>query len=108
MGFFLFTNKKGVHVHLCFIPLLRDFTHTATYIWGGAVLAHTYRELCQANLDRRRGISDCIILIQVCNFFYYIHIHIHNTSLGCLLSIYCIFSYGLGTDFKWGDLIFGH
>ena len=33
MGSFLFADKKGVHVHLCFLPLLRDLTHT-------------YRELC--------------------------------------------------------------
>ena len=63
MGSFLFADKKGVHVHLCFLPLLRDLTHTATYSWGGAVLAHTYRELCQAILDRRRGISGCVTLI---------------------------------------------
>ena len=89
MGSFLFADKKGVHIHLCFLPLLQDLTHTATYSWGGAVLAHTYSKLCRANLDRRRDISDCITLIQVCKlFFYYIHIHIHNTSLGCLLSVF--------------------
>ena len=42
MGSFLFANKKGVHVHLCFLQLLRDLTHTTAYSWGGAVLAHTY------------------------------------------------------------------
>ena len=63
MGSFLFSNKKGVHVHLCFLPLLRDLTHIATYSWGGAVLAHTYRELCLASLDHRRGINGCITLI---------------------------------------------
>ena len=63
MGSFLFADKKGVHVHLCFLPLLRDLTQTSTYSWGGAVLAHTYRELCRANLDRRCGISSCITLI---------------------------------------------
>ena len=95
-----FADKIGVHVHLCFLLLLRDLTHTATYSWGGAVLAHTYRELCRASLDRRRGISGCISLIQVFNIlFYYIHIHIHNTSLGCLLYVYFIFNYGLGRDF---------
>ena len=31
MGSFLFANKKGVHVHPCFLPLLRDLTHTMTY-----------------------------------------------------------------------------
>ena len=104
MGSFLFAEKKEVHVHLCFLPLLRDLTHTATYILGGAVLAHTYRELCQASLDRRRGSSGCITPIQVCNiFFYYIHIHIHNTSLGFLLVVYFIFIYGLRRDFMLGD-----
>ena len=46
MGSFLFTDKKGVHVHLFFLPLLRDLAQTSTYSWGGAVLAHTYQELC--------------------------------------------------------------
>ena len=97
MGSFLFADKRGVHVHPCLLPLLRDLTHTATYSWGGAVLAHTYRELCRANLDHRHSIRGYITLIQVCIiFFYYTHIHIHNTSLGCLLSVYFIFNYCLG------------
>ena len=28
---FLFADKKGLHVHLCFLPLLRDLTQTSTY-----------------------------------------------------------------------------
>ena len=63
MGSFLFADKKGVHVHLCFLSLLRDLTHIATYIWRGAVLAHAYHELCRASLDRRRSISGCVTLI---------------------------------------------
>ena len=39
--------------------------------------------------------------------FDYIHINIHNTSLGCLLYVYFIFSHGLGRDFTWGDPILG-
>ena len=35
MGSFLFADKKGVHVHLCFLSLLRDLTHTATNSCGG-------------------------------------------------------------------------
>ena len=70
IGSFLFPDKKGVHVHLCFLPLLQDLTQTSTYSWGGAVLAHTYRELCRASLDRRCGISGCITLIQVCIFIF--------------------------------------
>ena len=46
IGSFLFANKTGVNVPMCFLPLLRDLTHTAIYSWGGVVLAHTYRELC--------------------------------------------------------------
>ena len=80
MGSFLFVDKKGVHVHLCFLPLLQDLTQTMAYSWGGAELANTYQELCRASLDHRRGISDCITLLQVfITLFYYIHIHIHST-----------------------------
>ena len=105
MRSFLFADKKGVHVHLCFLPLLRDLTHTATYSWGGAVLAYTYRELCRASLDRRCGISGCITLIQVCNIFL-LHTHSYTQHIiGCLLSIYFIFNYGLGRNFTWADPI---
>ena len=70
MGSFLFLDKKGVHVHLCFLPLLLDLTQTSTYSWGGAVLTHTYRELCRASLDRRCDIGGFITLIQVCIFIF--------------------------------------
>ena len=63
MGSFLFADKKGVHVYLCFLPLPRDLTQIVAYSWGGAVLASTYRELCRANLDHRCGISGCITLL---------------------------------------------
>ena len=81
MGSFLFANKKGVHVHMCFLPLLRDLTHTATYSWGDVVLAHTYRELCLASLDRRRSISGCITLIKVCNNFILLHTHSYTQHI---------------------------
>ena len=90
MGSFLFADKKGVHVHLCFLPLLRDLTHTATYSWGGAVLAYTYRELCRASLDRRRGISGCITLIQACNSFVLLHTHSYTQHIIRLLT-FCLF-----------------
>ena len=64
-----------MHVHLCFLPLLRDLTHITIYSWGGAVLALTYRELCRDSLDCRRGISGCITLIHVCNNFILLHTH---------------------------------
>ena len=40
LGSFLFADKKGLHVHLCLLPLLRDLTQTSTYNWGSEVLAH--------------------------------------------------------------------
>ena len=86
IGSFLFADKKGVHVPMCFLPLLRDLMLTATYSWGGAILAHTYRELCQASLDRSRGISGCITLIQVCNNWECVLLCMDE--LGCLCHYY--------------------
>ena len=104
MRSFLFTNNKGVHVHPCFLPLLRELMQIVAYSWGSVILAQLYRELCQASLDRRRSISSCITLLQVSiTLVYYIHIYIHNTSLVCLLFVYFVFSYGLMRDFTWGD-----
>ena len=88
---FLFVDKKGVHVQLCFLPLLRDLTHTTTYSWGGAVLAHTYRELCRASLDRRRSISDCITLIQVCKNYFLSHTNSYTQHIIRLLTFYLFY-----------------
>ena len=90
MGFFLFADKKGVHVNLCFLPLLQDLTHTATYSWGGAVLAHTYRELCRTSWDHRCGISGCITLIQVCDNFILLHTHSYTQHIIRLFT-FCLF-----------------
>ena len=46
LGSTLFTNKKGTHIHMCYLPLLKDLTQTAIYSWGSIVLAHLYKELC--------------------------------------------------------------
>ena len=90
MGSFLFADKKGVHVHLCFLPLLRDLTHTTIYSWGGAVLAHTYRELCRASLDRRCGIRGCITLIHVCKNYFLLHTNSYIQHIIRLLT-FCLF-----------------
>ena len=89
-GSFLFADKKGVHVHLCFLLLLRDLTHTVTYSWGGAVLVHTYNELCRTSLDRRCSISGCITLMQVCNIFFLLHTHSYTQHIIRLLT-FCLF-----------------
>ena len=91
MGSFLFADKKGVHVLLCFLPLLRDLTHTATYSWGGVVLIHTYHELCRASLDRRRDISGCITLIHVCKKNLLVHTNKYTQHIIRLLSFYLFY-----------------
>ena len=81
---------------------------TTVYSWGSVVLAQLYRELCRASLDRTRGISSCITLLQVLiTLFYYIPIHVHSVSLVCLLFVCFLCSLGLGRDFTWGDPILG-
>ena len=91
MGSFLFADKKGVHVHLCFLPLLRDLTHTMTYSSSCSVLTHIYRKLCRANLDRRRNISSRITLIQVCNNCILLHIHSYTQLIIRLLIFYLFY-----------------
>ena len=109
MGSFLFVDKKVVHVHMCFLPLLRDLTQATAYSLGGAVLTQSYRELCRPNLDRIHGIRGFITLLQVSiTLFYYIHICIHGTYLVCLIFVYFVFNYGIGRDFTWGDSILGN
>ena len=76
-------------VPMCYLLLLKDLTLTATYSWGGAVLAHTYRELCRASLDRSRGISGCITLIQVC--INWECVLLCMDELGCLCNYYSLF-----------------
>ena len=65
IGSMLFTDKKGTHIHMCYLPLLRDLTQTSMYSWGSAVLAHLYRELCRASLDGATDIAGCVTLLQV-------------------------------------------
>ena len=65
IGSTLFTDKKGTHIHMCYLPLLRDLTQTSMYSWGSVVLAHLYRELCRASLDGATDIAGCVTLLQV-------------------------------------------
>ena len=65
IGSTLFIDKKGTHIHMCYLPLLRDLTQTSMYSWGNAVLAHLYKELCRASLDDATDIVECVTLLQV-------------------------------------------
>ena len=46
-------------------PLLRDLTQISMHSWGSAILAHLYRELCQASLDGATDIVGCVTLLQI-------------------------------------------
>ncbi|RVX06235.1 Serine/threonine-protein phosphatase 7 long form-like [Vitis vinifera] len=37
IGSALFTDKKGTHIHMCYLPLLRDLTQTSMYSWGSVL-----------------------------------------------------------------------
>ncbi|RYR41620.1 hypothetical protein Ahy_A08g038027 [Arachis hypogaea] len=40
---YLMTDKSNNLVHLCWLPLLREFEECRTFFWGSAVLAWTYQ-----------------------------------------------------------------
>ena len=63
IGLALFTNKKGTHIHMYYLPLLRDLTQTSMYSWGSGVLAHLYRELCRVSLDGATNIARYVTLL---------------------------------------------
>ena len=66
----LFVDKKDMHVHLSYFTLLKDLTEISMYSLGSAILAHIYKELCQAHLDGATDIVGCITLLQVLLIFY--------------------------------------
>ena len=89
-GILLVCGQKGSACSYELSPTTTRFDTYSTYSWGGAVLAHTYRELCRASLDRRRGISGCITLIQVCNIFFLLHTYSYTQHIIRLLT-FCLF-----------------
>ena len=91
----------------CLVKRCRPETHTFYVPVGEMIIA--LQDVAIIFGLRRRGIIDCITMLQVSiTLFYYIHIHIHNTSLVCLLFVYFVFSYGLKRDFTWDDPILGN
>ena len=87
MGSFLFADKKGVHVHLCFLPLLRDLTHTATYSWGGAILSHTYRELAWIVDAVLEVVLHCYRYVT----FFLLHTHSYTQHIIKLFTFYLFY-----------------
>lgn len=64
LGGFLLPDHSGSHVPLRYLPLLRNFQEAGKYSWGSAVLAHLYKEMCNASKISRVEIGGCVQLIQ--------------------------------------------
>ena len=63
LGSTLFVDKKGMHVHLYFLSLLRDLTETSMDSWSSAILTHFYEELCQESFEGARNYANTYIYI---------------------------------------------
>lgn len=65
MGGLLFANKSQNNVHLMYMPLLEDLESKIPYSWRSAVLAHLYRQLCNASDKDYNEISGALLLVQL-------------------------------------------
>ncbi|KAL5184599.1 Serine/threonine-protein phosphatase 7 long form [Glycine soja] len=65
IGGVLFVNKTSSRVSLRYLQFLRDFEQCSTYVWGPAVLAYLYREMCSATDYKVKSIGGMCILIQM-------------------------------------------
>ncbi|RYR63149.1 hypothetical protein Ahy_A04g020943 [Arachis hypogaea] len=54
---YLLIDKSNNLVHVCWLPLLRDFAECRALSWDSTVLAWTYQSLC---LAAQRGITDIV------------------------------------------------
>ncbi|RYR74386.1 hypothetical protein Ahy_A02g009079 [Arachis hypogaea] len=52
---YLMTDKSNNLVHLCWLPLLRDFQECGAFSWGSAVLAWTLVGLLQQSRDQHEA-----------------------------------------------------
>jgi hypothetical protein len=48
-----------------YLPMLADLDAASQYSWGSAVLAHLYRNLCDAAIPTGKEISGALPLLQV-------------------------------------------
>ncbi|KAI0524896.1 hypothetical protein KFK09_004286 [Dendrobium nobile] len=65
IGCFLIPDTSRSHVSLQWLPLLMDVESFGQLSIGSAVLAHLYRELCNATRPTRTYIAGCVALLQV-------------------------------------------
>ena len=65
IGGYLMPDRSGGLVYLMYLPLLFDLEEAGNYSWGSAVLAHLYRELCNATNPTENGIGGCLSLLHL-------------------------------------------
>ncbi|KAL9683304.1 hypothetical protein QQ045_015124 [Rhodiola kirilowii] len=64
IGSTLFSDKSGKTILLYFLPLLEDLDRVRNYIWGSAVLACLYSNMCGASTIRHSQLVDAPLIIQ--------------------------------------------
>ncbi|KAE9621494.1 hypothetical protein Lal_00033000 [Lupinus albus] len=64
IGSLLLPDKRGTHVHLMYLPLLKNLSSVGHYSWGSGVLACLYREMCHASKINSNQIGGCLVLLQ--------------------------------------------
>ena len=65
IGGYLMPDRTGHRVPLMYLSLLEDFQIAGQYSWGSAVLAHLYREMCNATEYTNKNIGGCLTLLHV-------------------------------------------
>ncbi|KAF7827624.1 serine/threonine-protein phosphatase 7 long form-like protein [Senna tora] len=63
IGGFLMVDHSSRYVYLMYLPLLADLEYARNFSWGSAVLAHLYRELCNATNPTQKEIAGCLTLV---------------------------------------------
>ncbi|XP_028806137.1 serine/threonine-protein phosphatase 7 long form homolog [Neltuma alba] len=65
IGGYLMLDRSCTMVYLMYLPLLYNMEEVGNFSWGSAVLAHLYRELCNATNPTEDGIGGCLSLLHL-------------------------------------------
>ncbi|KAI0492252.1 hypothetical protein KFK09_026521 [Dendrobium nobile] len=97
LGCHLLPDSSGSEIHLQYLPLMEDIAIFRTYLLGGAVLAHLYRELSQATRPKRANIAGCIHLLQI---WAWEHLHVGRPQLHVSFLVQLD---GLSVGIRWNE-----
>ena len=65
IGGYLMPDRTGHRVPLMYLPLLADLEAAGQYSWGFTILAHLYREMCNATDYTNKDIGGCLTLLHM-------------------------------------------